>query len=345
MTVVMHTKRHALEMRRRHPRAGSSRGSNGANGGGVELLARSDARRYGMKRLNQSSANSDTRGDDSCLDFPDDLVTPFLPQAPLPSARERMARIVRTIEQDIIPRLVRAHRPVAVPMAPAGPVVVGPDDVQSFVQHVLAPAEGGWQVVTDRLLAGGMAVGDVYLNLLAPAAQELGRMWDEDLCSFTDVTVAVGRIQRVLRALSPAFGQEVGYPQNGRRVLLLPAPGEQHTFGLTIVAEFFRRAGWEVVGDSEARTADPAALVRSEWFDVIGISVGSDARLDWLKSGIGAIRNASRNRNIGVLVGGPSFAADRERVREVGADGTASDGQQAPVMADQLLAERQRARA
>ena len=225
------------------------------------------------------------------------------------------------------------------------PARVGHADVVSFVQAVLAPAEGGWQVVTDRLLADGMTVGDLYLNLLAPAAQELGRMWDEDLCSFTDVTVAVGRIQRVLRALSPAFGQEVDYPQNGRRVLLLPAPGEQHTFGLTIVAEFFRRAGWEVVGDSEARTADPAALVRSEWFDVIGISVGSDARLDWLKSGIGAIRNASRNRSIGVLVGGPSFAADRERVREVGADGTASDGQQAPVMAEQLLAERQRARA
>ena len=99
------------------------------------------------------------------------------------------------------------------------------------------------------------------------------------------------------------------------------------------------------MGDNEARTADPAALVRSEWFDVIGISVGTDARLDWLKSGIGAIRNASRNRSIGVLVGGPSFAADMARVREVGADGTASNGEQAPVMAEQLLAERQRARA
>lgn len=93
-----------------------------------------------------------------------------------------------------------------------------------------------------------------------------------------------------------------------------------------------------------AATRRGQASVHSEWFDVIGISVGSDARLDWLKSGIGAIRNASRNRSIGVLVGGPSFAADMARVREVGVDGTASNGEQAPLIAEQLLAERQRAR-
>ena len=265
-----------------------------------------------------------------------------------PSARERMGSIVRTIEQDIIPRLVQAHRPLQAPSLATKPesasALLRPDDVRNFVQDMLA-SDDNWQGLTDRLRAQGMAVGDIYLHLLSPAAQELGRMWDEDLCSFTDVTVAVGRIQRVLRALSPAFGHDVDHPQNGRRVLLVPAPGEQHTFGLAIVAEFFRSAGWEVVGDNEARTADPAGLVRSEWFDVIGISVGTDARLDWLKSGIGAIRNASRNRSIGVLVGGPSFAADMARVREVGADGTASNGEQAPVMAEQLLAERQRARA
>lgn len=345
MTAVVHRKRHSLDMPQRRLRAGSPTGSGGVSGEGVELLARNDARRYGVNRLNQSSANSDSQGNEGCLDFPDDQPGTFIPEAPVPSARERMARIVRTIEQDIIPRLVLAHRPALELTPTRGSTLVTDADVAQFVQSMLAPDDGGWQAMTDRLQAQGMAVCDIYLHLLAPAAREFGRMWDEDLCTFTDVTVAMGRTQRVLRALSPAFGHEVEYPQNGRRVLLVPAPGEQHTFGLAIVAEFFRSAGWEVVGDSEARTADPAALVRNEWFDVVGISVGSDARLDWLKSGIGAIRNASRNRGVCVLVGGPGFAADMARVREVGADGTASDGQQAPAMAEQLLAQSQRARA
>jgi len=301
-------------------------------------------------RLNEQVSSNDAQSGEDCLALAQGSSATMLAEAPTPSARDRMARIVRTIEQDIIPRLVQAHRPeiAAAATAAAEPRahrLVSSADVLGFVQQVLAPDDGGWQAMTERLLAEGMAVGELYLHLLAPAARELGRMWDEDLCSFTDVTVAVGRLQRVLRSLSPAFGQEVDHPQNGRRVLLVPAPGEQHTFGLTIVAEFFRRAGWEVVGDGESRSTDPAALVRKEWFDVIGFSVGSDARLDWLKSGIGAVRNASRNRGICVLVGGPSFSDDMARAREVGADGSARDGQQAPVMAEQLLSERLRARA
>jgi MerR family transcriptional regulator, light-induced transcriptional regulator len=256
------------------------------------------------------------------------------------SAQERLARIVRTIEQDIIPRLVRAHREPVEAATAALPESVSAKDLQAFLPLILALEDSGWQTLLDGLLGRGVAVEAIYLDLLAPTARELGRMWEEDECSFSDVTVAMGRMQRLMRTLSPAFGRDVDHPADGRRVLLLPAPGEQHTFGLSIVAEFFRRAGWEVVGDTEVRAADPAALVRREWFDVIGISVGNESRLDWLKSGIAAVRNASRNRAIGVLVGGPAFATSPERVSEVGADGTAIDGSQAPKMAEQLMEQR-----
>jgi methanogenic corrinoid protein MtbC1 len=258
------------------------------------------------------------------------------------SPQERLARIVRSIEQDIIPKLVRAHRDPVEPVAAVQQVQVTAEDLALFMPRILATDDAPWQSLLEQLLARGITVDEIYLGLLTPAARELGRMWEEDTCSFTDVTVALGRMQRVMRMLSPAFGREVGHPADGRRVLLLPAPGEQHTFGLSIVAEFFRRAGWEVVGDTEARAADPAALVRREWFDVIGISVGIESRLDWLKSGIAAVRNASRNRAIGVMVGGPVFVANPERAADVGADGTAVDGRQAPVMAEQLLEQRLR---
>ncbi len=255
--------------------------------------------------------------------------------------QERLARIVQTIEQDIIPRLVRAHRePAPAVAAPALAQTITPEDLQAFVPLVLGPDDAGWQGMLEQLLARGVPVEDIYLALLAPAARELGRLWEEDRCAFSDVTVALGRMQRVMRTLSPAFNPATGSTGDGRRVLLLPAPGEQHTFGLSIVAEFFRHAGWEVVGDTEARAADPAALVRREWFDVIGISAGIEARLDWLKSGIAAVRNASRNRAIGVLVGGPVFVANPERAGEVGADGTAVDGRRAPDVAESLLEQR-----
>jgi MerR family transcriptional regulator, light-induced transcriptional regulator len=259
---------------------------------------------------------------------------------PLPTPQERLARIVRTIEADIIPRLVRAHRPPDTPPAAPTTLSATPEHVAEFVRLVLGADDSAWQAHLDGLATGGMPVDELYVGVMGPAAAELGRMWEQDKCSWTDVTVGVGRMQRSMRMLSPAFGHEVAHPADGRRVLLLPAPGEQHTFGLSIVAEFFRRAGWEVVGDSEARVADPAALVRSEWFDVIGISVGNEARLDWLRSGIEAVRKASRNQAIGVMVGGPVLVADPSRAQQVGADGTATDGREAPLLAERLLGQR-----
>jgi methanogenic corrinoid protein MtbC1 len=73
---------------------------------------------------------------------------------------------------------------------------------------------------------------------------------------------------------------------------------------------------------------------------VVGISVGVDARLDWLKSGIAAVRHASRNRAIGVLVGGPVFSADPGLAARVGADATALDGRRAADTAETLLNQR-----
>jgi methanogenic corrinoid protein MtbC1 len=113
---------------------------------------------------------------------------------------------------------------------------------------------------------------------------------------------------------------------------------EQHSFGLSMVAEFFRRDGWDVLGGVGGAVTDPAAKVRDEWVDIIGFSVGSDARLPWLTESIRLVRNGARNRDLVVLVGGPPFTLRPELAAEVGADGTARDGKQAPVLAERLLA-------
>jgi MerR family transcriptional regulator, light-induced transcriptional regulator len=292
-----------------------------------------------MDRMMPSTADSFQEACDQQTEVAVDLLHDDGAQ---PSMQERMARIVRTIEADIIPRLVRSHRPE--PAAPQPPTVPTLDeaDIGRFVQLVLAPGEAGWMDTIALLRARGLSVEAIYLDLLGPAARELGRLWEEDLVMFSDVTVAVGRLHRIMRTLSPAFGSEVDVPADGRRVLLLPAPGEQHTFGLSMVAEFFRRAGWDVVCELDSRSADPVALVRNEWFDVIGISVGVAARLDWLRAGISAVRHGSRNKAIGVMVGGPVFAADPELPARLGADATAPDARHAPVLAERLLDERAR---
>lgn len=253
----------------------------------------------------------------------------------------RMAQLARTIEEEIIPRLMLAHRAVAEPML--APVAVGraitEADVKQFAKLVLSHEEDIAFATIQGLRARDVSVERIYLDLLAPTARYLGVLWEEDLCNFTDVTVGLGRLQRVLRELSPALGRSVEHPAQGRRVLLLPSPGEQHTFGLVMVAEFFRRSGWDVTGGAWAAGADAATLVAAEWFDVIGFSLGAEVHLQALAGSIAAVRHAACNRQLVVLVGGPLFGVHPEFVGQVGADGMTVDGREAPALAENLIAD------
>jgi methanogenic corrinoid protein MtbC1 len=178
----------------------------------------------------------------------------------------------------------------------------------------------------------------LYLELLAPAARHLGELWTADLCGFAEVTVGLCRLHQVLRELSPAFQNEGGRRAHGRRALLVPVPGDQHTFGLVMVAEFFRRAGWDVWSGPPASRGELVGIVRREWFAVVGFSASCDTRLEALASGIHAVRRASRNPAVGVLVGGPVFVEHPELATLIGADATAVDGRQATLQAESLLA-------
>lgn len=259
-----------------------------------------------------------------------------------PSAVERAACLARALEHEVIPRLIAAHRVDGQPPASNDPLSgrIAQSEVEGFTERLVRGDEAMLANILEAMRGRGLSVEHLLIDLLAPAARHLGHMWTEDLCYFTDVTIGLGRLQRMMRELSPAFGTEVAHPPNGRRALLVRAPGEQHSFGMSMVAEFFRRAGWEVVSGGEGADTDPITAVRREWFDVVGFSAGSEARLDWLPSCIAALRRASCHRGVAVLVGGPAFTLRPQLVRQVGADATTADGSEAPGLAESLLAGR-----
>ena len=251
----------------------------------------------------------------------------------------RLALLSKAIEHEIIPRLMLAHRAPeeCLSAATATDSRVSPDDVRAFAKLVLAPDENVAHACIEAMRVRGISVETIYLDLLAPVARYLGEQWELDLCDFTEVTVGLGRLQQVLRELSPAFGQSNHHP-SGRSVLLLPGPGEQHTFGLVMVAEFFRRAGWDVGGGPWEAGADPVMMVQREWFDVVGFSLGNETQVDELAACIKRVRAAALNKSICVIVGGPIFIERPEFVAYVNADAAATDGGQAPELAAKLVA-------
>jgi methanogenic corrinoid protein MtbC1 len=243
-------------------------------------------------------------------------------------ADEQVVGLVRTIEGEIIPRLMLAHVSAAQALPPRGTQRRAPsaEDVTELARLVIAHDAPVALAYVEALRAQGMGVEAIYVQLLGPVARELGEFWIADTCDFTQVTVGLWRLQQVLRALSPTFQNEVKHAQTKQRALLVPLPGEQHVFGVMVVAEFFRRAGWDVSDEPCATNEELEESVRLAWFDIAGLSVssavGSEGRLAMVAASVRAIRRASRNRSIGVMVGGRIFIDHPEYVALVGADAT-----------------------
>ncbi len=252
------------------------------------------------------------------------------------NSRER--HLLTTIESEIIPRLVLSRRGAAEPAPVRQPLgwTPGDDVIAEFAELVASQDVAAASTRIEALRSEGITVETLYLELLAPTARYLGELWDSDIADFNAVTLGCSRLQQLLHELSPAFVHEIDYHEHRRRVLLVPVPGEQHTFGVYMVAEFFRRAGWDVWSGSMPNR-ELAELVSNEAFTLVGFSVSADDRLDALASSIRSVRRASCNRGVGVLVGGPVFVGHPELVTLVGADATAVDARQATHQAQSAL--------
>jgi methanogenic corrinoid protein MtbC1 len=257
---------------------------------------------------------------------------------PAPVSEDRMKRLVRTIEGEIVPRLVVARRvrclPQAVPVRGNKPP--DPLDVSELVRLLLAHDVGVASAFVETVRQRGATLEMVCMNLLAPAARQLGVMWEQDECDFMQVTVGLCRLHQLLRELSPEFRTEEEDCKSTRRVLLVPCPGDQHTFGISLVAQFLRRAGWDVWHEFPASSAEILEIVGNHWLTVVGLSVGTETHLDEVAATIRAIRSVSRNRAVGVLVGGPLLVDRPALALLVGADATAPDGPQAVLRAEHV---------
>jgi methanogenic corrinoid protein MtbC1 len=257
----------------------------------------------------------------------------------VPDSEVRMARLIRTIEAEIVPRLVLARRAGRPPEPVKASDGRAPDglDVAELVRLLLHHEVGVASAYVDTVRQRGATLEMVCLGLLAPAARELGNLWEKDECDFMQVTVGLCRLHQLLRELSPEFTSEDVDREGDRRILLANCPGDQHTFGIALVAQFLRRAGWDVWHEFLATRTEILEVSSQHWFSVIGLSVATQARLEDLTETIRAIRRVSRNRAIGIMVGGPLLVENPGLARMVGADATAVDGPQAVLRAEHMF--------
>lgn len=241
----------------------------------------------------------------------------------------------RALEQEVFPRLLEARR-AAEPKAEAAPSAA---ELGDFVELILADDMAGARGLVEAILRRGFGRTAMLDDLFAPAARRLGVLWEEDRVDFTTVTLGILLLDRLMHETELEAPACHGAPGHDRRALLLPVPGDQHNFGVSVVADVFRGGGWHVWSGKAAARPELLRLVRREAFHVVGFSSTSERLVGQLPSCIRAVRRASRNPDIRVLVGGKYFLENPGEAAAVGADAMARNAREALICANRFVAE------
>ena len=265
------------------------------------------------------------------LDIPSGLDRYFTAEhyRKLDDAADRRARIADMVAVEIVPRLAALHAAVLPSDHPTS------ENITELARLVLSADECEAAVYVAGLRDGGLSVDMLFEELLEPAARLLGELWQRDEVDFVDVTIGVARLQALLSVFNCTHAMAT--LGDRRSVLMLTVPGEQHSFGISMVEQFLDAGGWRVTSEREMAAERLARLVGKQWFAVAGIALSNERNLDAVAAAIKTIRARSCNSSIGIMVGGPVFAADAGLSRQLGADGTAASGPTAVVLAQKLL--------
>jgi methanogenic corrinoid protein MtbC1 len=141
------------------------------------------------------------------------------------------------------------------------------------------------------------------------------------------MTIAAGRMYAIMRGLRQAFASDQYLKADHVRALFASAPGETHTLGVTMAADFFRRRGWQIDLRTGLTHHDLLSAAEQVPYPVIGISASSDRMVFPLARLIVALRIT--NPAAWIMVSGKIIDVVPDILTLIDADGAAPDAESA----------------
>lgn len=221
------------------------------------------------------------------------------------------------------------------------PVRAGLSELSSTLgQACLSPQTGAALDCARRLMAQGLDMESLYTQTIPGAARLFHDWWADDDIDFVGVTRGTFQLEELIYTLSVDFvmtNRSEHQTGRGFGALLVNTPGSHHSLGLLILSQFFKRYGWQVISSNQFNASDIGTAVRSEWVDVLGLSMSDMHQVAAMKKLINQARRGSSNPHLLVMVGGPLLRFQPDLAALVGADFSSAHADEAQRVAAQRV--------
>lgn len=203
---------------------------------------------------------------------------------------------------------------------------------REYLEAVVAGDSDKAAQVIENTLSTKTDLVTVYDEIVIRVQREVGKLWADGELSIASENIATGISWQTLERLRSVGNRK---PALGATALVAMAPGEQHSFGARIVADFLYLDGWDVdfLG-SRIPQEEIVGLVARKAHDLVALA----AILPENNEGIARLVSGVRKANPGaaVLLGGPGVGS-HENALQLGGDSFAADATGAVAEARRLL--------
>lgn len=196
--------------------------------------------------------------------------------------------------------------------------------VDALHDAALDPQAGSFQPILDDLHAAHVSDAQIADLYLPAVARKLGTEWSADNKTFSEVTIGVARLQRLLYELGPEWRADTVQRFDAPTVLVLTGSKADHTFGARIILGQLRRRGLSVRLALGLRPDQIKALMDSAHFDAVMISASLAEDLGTLRALIEAVRSSS-SPTPPIVLGGSVCALEADVKAKTGADFVTSE--------------------
>jgi MerR family transcriptional regulator, light-induced transcriptional regulator len=193
----------------------------------------------------------------------------------------------------------------------------------AYVAALMAPdTRAAWRAVEDAI-AAGTEPRRIYLDVLGPAMEEVGRLWETARISVAQEHLATQVTQTVLARLAPLLSDAPPLP-GARTAVVAGTPGELHAVGGRMVADFLEAAGYDVLLlGPDAPLDELVALVSERRPAVVALSTTLPGNLLAAGRVFAALRRVDGPPLL--VAGGRAYDGDAARALAAGADVFATD--------------------
>lgn len=233
-------------------------------------------------------------------------------QAKIRRLKEKLPEdLVANLAREVIMRVASKDR-----VLDHVPYEASPEALEKLCVALLSDDDKAASGIISELQADGVRVEDIYLKQLAAAAQTLGDKWGNDELSFSQVTVATGRMYAIMRSLRHLF--EPKLPLHGKAAVFAAVPGEDHTLGVHMAADFFRKDGWDIALKVGMDHDELVAEIGKTPAGILGLSVSGKHSIEALSRLVVALNICSPS--LIILVGGSNISDLRPILDLLGLD-------------------------